>query len=242
MIKFALWLVTADRDIADRWYRLFSRERLNVKPLRDLSLFSRTPDETWGLAFVEICPEGLCAPRGLKAFLSGSKNVSVIVFGKPGKVPNAQISGFLESGADDFITTDIDERVLLSKTKAHIRRLLPSLNMAKTVVTSGDDDIELDKFKRTVRLGINSGKEKILDDLTPKEFEILAMLLGSENYVVSRKALMEEIWREKSGHVNFETIDKHVESLRRRLGAYGKNIRTVYGTGYTYKSQLKEVS
>lgn len=237
MTKFFLWLVTPDRELADKWYRLFSRERLNVKPLLSLSLFSRTPDETWGLAFVEIGPEGLREPRDLKTFLGGAKNISVIVFSKPGKITNARISGFLENGADDFITSDIDETVLLSKTKAHIRRLLPSLNMARTVVTSGDGDIEIDKFKRTVRLGLNSGKEKTLDDLTPKEFEILSMLLSSENYVVSRKSLMEEIWREKSGHVNFETIDKHVEVLRRRLGTYGKNIRTVYGTGYTYKNQ-----
>jgi len=53
---------------------------------------------------------------------------------------------------------------------------------------------------------------------------------------------MEDIWRERSGHVNLETIDKHVETLRHKLGAYGKNIRTVYGTGYTYKNRLKEPS
>jgi len=238
MITFALWLITPDRELADKWYRLYSRERLNVRTLRDLSLFGRAHDETWGLAFVEIGQEGLCEPRDLKTFLNGAKNISVIVFGRPGKITNTQISGFLENGADDFITTDIDGNVLLSKTKAHIRRLLPNLNLARTVVTSGDGDLEIDKFKRTIRLGLNSGKEKNLDDLPPKEFEILAMLLGSENYVVSRKSLMEEIWQEKSGHVNFETIDKHVEVLRRRLGTYGKNIRTVYGTGYIYKSEV----
>ena len=45
---------------------------------------------------------------------------------------------------------------------------------------------------------------------------------------------MEEIWKEKSGQFNCETIDKHMETLRRKLGPYGKNIRTVYGTGYIF--------
>ena len=66
------------------------------------------------------------------------------------------------------------------------------------------------------------------------------MLLSDETHVVSRKSIMENIWQEKSGDVNSETIDKHVETLRRKLKGYGENIRTVYGTGYTYKSQAKE--
>lgn len=112
--------------------------------------------------------------------------------------------------------------------------------LARTVVTSADGDIEIEKVKRTVTLGLASGKNKVLDGLTPKEFEIFFILLSNEDHVVSRKVLMDDVWREKSGHINFETIDKHVETLRRKLGKHGKSIRTVYGTGYTYKSLVKE--
>ena len=237
MIKFALWLITPNREISDKWYRLFSRERLSVKQLPDLSAVARIPQDTWGLAFMEICAGGLSSPHSLKTILSGRKNVSVIVFSKPGKTSNPDISAFLENGADDFITTDIDESVLFSKTKAHIRRLLPSLNLARTVLTSSDGTLEIDSVKRTVRLGPAAGRNSTLDSLTPKEFEILFMLLSDETHVVSRKAIMENIWQEKSGEVNSETVDKHVETLRRKLKGHGENIRTVYGTGYTYKSQ-----
>ncbi len=240
MIKFALWLMIPDRDIADKWYRLLTRERFNVKPLPDLSHISRIHQDTWGIALAEICPEGLTSPQDMKPLLNGRKNVSIIVFSKPGKTSNADISAYLENGADDFIHSDIDERVLLSKIKAHIRRLLPSLNMARTVVTSASGDIEIEKVKRTVTLGFSSSKSKVLNGLTPKEFEIFFILLSNENSVVSRKTLMEDVWREKSGYINFETIDKHVETLRRKLGEYGKRIKTVYGTGYTYKSLAKE--
>jgi len=240
MIKFALWLITPDREIADKWFRLFSRERFNVKPLPDFSAVSRIPQDTWGLVFVNIGKGGITSPQELRTVLSGRKNISTIVFSRPDETSNSDISAYLESGADDFILSNLDERVLLSKTKAHIRRLLPSLNLAKTVVESSDGEIEIEKVKRSVRLGPASGKNKNLDGLTPKEFEILFMLVSGEDHVVSRKALMEEIWREKSGHVNVETIDKHVETLRRKLGSYGKKIKTVYGTGYIYKSRPEE--
>ena len=236
MVKFYLWLITLDREITDKWYRLFSRERLAVESFPDLSAICQVPQGAWGLAFVEISAQGLAAPEDLKAFLAGRKNVSVIVFSKPGKTTDSQISAFLESGADDFILSDLDEKVLFSKTKAHIRRLLPNLNLARTAVTSQNGDIEIDRIKRTARLRPGSGKDKILTDLTPKEFEIFFALLCGEGQVISRKSLMEEIWREKSGGINVETIDKHVESLRHKLGPCGKNIRTVYGTGYTYRN------
>lgn len=241
MIRFSLWLITPDKEIGEKWYRLFSREHLHVEPLRDLSALSRMPQETWGLALAEICPEGMASPQDLKAFLRGCKNISVIVFSRPGLTSNQDISAFLENGADDFITTDIDEKVLYSKAKAHIRRLLPSLNLARTVVTSRDGQVEADNNTRTVKLG-PAAKNRVIDTLTPKEFEILFMLLGAEESVVSRKAIMESIWHDKCGHVNIETVDKHVETLRRKLKAYGRNIRTVYGTGYTYKSLQKEQS
>jgi len=237
MIEFALWLVTPDRDLSDQWYRLLSRERLNVRPLPDLSAVSRIPQDTWGLAFVEICKEGTGAPEDLRSFLSGRKNISVIVFGRPGNVPNSLISAFLENGADDFITTDIDENVLLSKTKAHIRRLLPSLNVARMTIVSQNGRIELDRLKRTVKTDFRSKKEKAIENLTPKEFDILTAFLCKENEVVSRTLLMEGVWKEKAGDVNCETIDKHVETLRRKLGTYGKNIKTIYGTGYMYKNE-----
>lgn len=240
MLTFRLWLITPDREIADRWYRLFSRECLTVESFPNLSAFGQVPQGVWGLAFVEISAEGLATPEELKAFLHGRKNISVIVFSKPGKTSNLQISAFLEGGADDFILGDIDEKVLFSKTKAHIRRLLPNSNIAKTVVTSLNGDIEIDRIKRTVRLGLGSGKAKTLANLTPKEFDIFFYLLCSEGQVVSRKSLMEEIWREKSGHINVETIDKHVESLRHKLGPCGRNIKTVYGAGYVYRGKCAE--
>ncbi|OGS12853.1 MAG: hypothetical protein A2234_01250 [Elusimicrobia bacterium RIFOXYA2_FULL_58_8] len=236
MIKFVVWILAQDKVVSEKWYRLFSREHFEVKLLPNLASIAQHAQDAWGIVFAEISPGALATTKDLKAILGGRKNISFIVFSKPDKTTNTMISEFLENGADDFITSDLDETILLSKTKAHIRRLLPSLNLARTVVVSRNGGIEIDRTKRTVTLDRKTSGAKTLENLTPKEFEIFYILLGSEEAVVSRESLMEEIWQEKSGHINIETIDKHVETLRRKLGTHGRNIRTIYGTGYTYKT------
>lgn len=237
MMKFVVWILAKDKALAEKWYRLFTREHFEVSLLPDLGSLDGAAQYSWGILFAEIAQDCLPSAKGMGALAAGRKNLSFIVFSRPEKTTNSLISEFLEGGADDFITSDIDEKILLSKTKAHIRRLLPSLNLAKTVVTSRNGAIEIDRTRRTVVLNKKAGAEKTLDNLTPKEFEIFYMLLGSEEAVVSRETLMEEIWKEKAGKVNTETIDKHVETLRHKLGSFGKNIRTVYGAGYTYKAE-----
>lgn len=234
MIKFALWIITTDADLSARWYRVFSRECFQTLIYASVSEFKPDAD-TWGLLFVEAGAEGLGSPAELAAFLKGRKHISAIIFCPPAKASNQLISAFLESGADDFILNDLDEKVLISKTRAHIRRLLPSLNVARTQICSLSGDISLDKARRTLKTGIGSKKEKLIETLTPKEFDIFSLLLAHEEEVVSRSYLMEEVWKDKSGKVNTETIDKHVETLRNKLGDYGRRIRTVYGSGYTFK-------
>ncbi len=236
MLNFTLWILTQDKNLADRWYRLFSRESLNVLVLDTLESLEKAAASTKGMVLTEIGVPGLKTAGDLQGFAGRNSNISIIIFSKRDRINNAQISEFLEAGADDFITPEIDERILLSKTRAHLRRLLPTLNCARTVILSTGCDIEVDRIKRTIKTGVNTRKPEFLDNLTPKEFEIFSLLLCNESRVISRSLLMEEIWKEKSGTVNVETIDKHIETLRSKLGAYGKRIKTVYGTGYTYKS------
>ena len=237
MVKFMVWILAKDKAISEKWYRMFTRERFEAKILPDLAaLGAQDQDGAWGIVFAEIASGAMSSVKDLQAALSGRKHISFIVFSQPDKTTNTLISEFLEKGADDFVTSDIDEKILLSKMKAHIRRLLPSINLARTLVASKNGAVEIDRTRRTVTVGKKTAGEKTLENLTPKEFEIFYMLLGSEEAVVTREALMLEIWQEKAGLVNNETVDKHVETLRHKLGAYGKNIRTVYGAGYTYKA------
>jgi len=234
MLDFMLWIVISDKKVADGWYHVFSRECFKVQPLGTMADLARSAAAGKGLALVELGLPDIPTVEALKSFIASHSNLSVIAITSTTKVTNPMIAAALEAGADDFILTNIDERVLLSKIKAHVRRILPNLVCARTIVTSRNGDIEIDRSRRVIRTGLKNKKPSAIENLTPKEFDIFSILLSNEEQVVSRNFLMEEIWKEKSGQFNCETIDKHMETLRRKLGPYGKNIRTVYGTGYIF--------
>lgn len=237
MTEFTLWIVSNDPKLAEAWYRLFSRECLRVERLETLTALGRASEGRKGLALVAMGLEDLHNPSDFKAFITGRANISAIAVAQKDKAVNAVIAALLEGGADDFVMADIDERVLLCKVKAHLRRILPNLACSRTLVLSKNGDLQIDRVKRVILTGLKKKKPAELENITPKEFDILSTLVCNEEQVVTRDFLMENIWKERSGQVNCETIDKHVETLRHKLGQYGKNVKTVYGAGYMYKTE-----
>ena len=67
-------------------------------------------------------------------------------------------------------------------------------------------------------------------DLTPKEFDLVALLVTDPGAVYERRRIMEEVW----GHPWYgptKTLDVHVASVRKKLGDPGW-IETVRGVGF----------
>ena len=67
-------------------------------------------------------------------------------------------------------------------------------------------------------------------DVTPKEFDLLAMLAADPGVAISRQRILEQVW-DTSWYGSTKTIDVHVASLRRKLGDPGW-IETVRGVGF----------
>ena len=126
----------------------------------------------------------------------------------------------LDMGADDYITKPFGVMELVSRVKAILRRLDRG---KKTVLKY--KNISLDENRHTV----------LVDDaeveLTYKEYEILKYLIRNKDIVLSRDRLMEIVCV-----YNFEqgnrTVDVHIQSLRKKLGAAGEHIRTIRNVGY----------
>lgn len=126
----------------------------------------------------------------------------------------------LDMGADDYITKPFGVMELVSRVKAILRRLdrgKKSVLRYKSIV--------LDENRHTVLV---DGAEI---ELTYKEYEILKQLIRNKDIVLSRDRLMEIVW----GY-NFEqgnrTVDVHIQSLRKKLGAAGEYIKTIRNVGY----------
>lgn len=136
----------------------------------------------------------------------------------------------LNMGADDYIAKPLSMKEVKARVRAVLRRLSqPQQAVAipadQTIVYEG---ITLDMNAKSVTC---DGQKLVLTKL---EFELLSFFLQHPNKVFAREDLLKNCWPQDVTVLD-RTVDVNITRLRKKIGQYGKQIKTRVGYGYCFE-------
>ena len=134
----------------------------------------------------------------------------------------------LDNGADDYLPKPFGMMELFSRIRAVMRRA--AQNKVQESYCRGS--LQVLPARRQVLIG----EQEVL--LTPKEFDILRLLISHPGLVMSRGQIQDQVWgMEYLGETR--TVDVHIRTLRQKLGVCGELIETVRGVGYRFSASAE---
>lgn len=171
----------------------------------------------------------------LLKFLSESEKfqqVPIILITQESSV-DVKVRSFSE-GIYDFVTKPFSTAELLARIESHLSRS-ESIKLKKHVVEQfGDLVLEIESRRISIKA---DGLINPLD-LSPIEFKILHFLMNHGEKVKSREQLALAVWNRR--HFQSRTIDRHMSSIRKKLGQCSGYLQTVTSGGYRLSTLRNE--
>ncbi len=212
-------VVEDDQYIADLLKRILEKEGYTVKTASNGAegLFMASSN-SFDLIVLDVMLPELDGFSVCSALRDRGINVPVLMLTVKDSVDD-KVEG-LSRGADDYLTKPFSIEELLARVKALLRRFKGYKNVLKVA------DLELDPVSRRVR---RAGVEI---ELSPKEFDILELLVRNMGKVIGERAILKEVWGLDCTKSNILKVYMH--HLRQKVdrGFDKKLIRTVRGVGY----------
>ncbi|MBL8095392.1 MAG: response regulator transcription factor [Anaerolineales bacterium] len=138
----------------------------------------------------------------------------------------------LEIGGDDYIVKPFDNRELVARVKAHLRRQISDKKPTDELVFN-NGELKINFLSREVHV-----RERLVD-LTPKEFNLLSLLSRNAGRVLTRGELIAQAWGPEYGDSN-ESLKLYIHYLRKKIEKDADKpeyILTSRGVGYRFASR-----
>ena len=134
----------------------------------------------------------------------------------------------LGAGADDYVTKPFNPMEVAARVRSQLRRYLRLGSMPQTEGVWRIGGVELSDRSKTVTVDGEAVS------LTPKEFDILKLLISNPGKVYSPRQIYSIVWKEKPLSAD-NTVAVHIRHLREKIEidpAEPRYIKVVFGQGY----------
>ena len=151
-----------------------------------------------------------------------------IIFVTAKNTINDKVNG-LDIGADDYITKPFEQKELIARIKAHLRRQNVNNETSTTKISIGDITINKENYE------VTKNEEKI--NLSTKEFELLYYLMSNAGETLSKEQIYNSVWQTEYGDIG--TVAVNIKSLRKKIDPNEEYIITIWGLGYKFVKTIK---
>jgi two-component system alkaline phosphatase synthesis response regulator PhoP len=226
--KSKILVVEDEQDIRDLLVFNLQKNGFNVRAVdngeKALSLI-RT--DNFDLILLDLMIPGISGFDLTRILKNDDETSEVPIIMLTAKGEESDIVKGLEIGAQDYITKPFSPKVVI----ARINKVIQNKN--KSLKRKGIIEFSALSINIKSREVIVEGKSI---NLTFTEFEILKLLASHSKWVYTRTEIIDQV-RGDNYIVTDRTIDFQIVGLRKKLGSYGKCIKTVRGVGYRFTTQ-----
>lgn len=231
-------MIEDNESVSEMMSMFFENEQFEATFMYDgkegLDIFTANPTQ-WDMIILDLnlpSMDGMQVCRNIRKI---SKEVPIIMLTARDS-ESEQVIG-LEMGADDYVTKPFSPITLLARIKA-LHRRSSMISQDKTLVDK-NYDIQTNSIKINTQNREAYYNDTFIENLTPKEFDLLVMFASNQKRVFSREDLLTSLW-ENPFYGDERTVDAHIKKLRQKIEKVGADvIQTVWGVGYKYE-ELEE--